>query len=512
MSGAYFLGIDIGTYSSKGVLVKETGEVVASHTVDHPLEMPHPGWAEHDAETNWWNDFLKIVGALLHSVSIKPQQIAAVGLSAISSAVLPIDREGRPLRKAILYGIDTRATKEIADLQRIIDDDAELRKTGVRLSSQSAAPKVLWIRRNEPNVWSKTHLIVNGSGFLLYRLTGETAIDIYNAISFAPFVDFENGRYTTDMNQYVAPLEKLPRLTWTCEIAGKINPEGARLSHLAEGTPVITGTADAAAEAISAGLTNLGDMMVMYGSSIFFILRTPQIYNTPYFWGAHFLEPGTYVLAGGMATSGSLTRWFRDQFAPFEVQSEKTGDVNAYTALARLASNSPIGSNGLVVLPYFAGERTPLFDPDAKGMIFGLDLRHTRGDIYRAVLESVGFGIRHNIDKMKEEGVKPERILAVGGGTYNPLWMQIVSDIADIEQYIPEQQIGASYGDAFLAGIGSGRFSNTAEAARWVKIKQVIKPDPEAHKKYGDYYQIYRELYTCNRHLMQRLSKLNQVY
>ncbi len=510
MSAIYFLGIDIGTYSSKGVLVKETGEVVASRTVEHPLEMPHPGWAEHDAETTWWNDFLEIVSALLQSSSISPPQIAAAGFSAISSAVLPIDRDGHPLRKAILYGIDTRATKEIADLQQIIDGDTKLRKSGVRLSSQSASPKVLWIRRNEPEVWSKTHLVVNGSGFLLYRLTGETAIDIYDAVSFTPFVDFENGCYTADMSKYVAPLERLPRLTWTCEIAGKINSDGARLSGLAEGTPIITGTADAAAEAISAGLTDLGDMMVMYGSSIFFILRTPQVYNTPFFWGAHFLEPGTYVLAGGMATSGSLTRWFRDQFAPLEVQAEKAGDMNAYAALARLASGSPIGGNGLVVLPYFAGERTPLLDPDAKGVVFGLDLRHTRGDIYRAMLESVGFGIRHNIDKMREEGAHPKRILAVGGGTYNPLWMQIVSDIADIEQHIPEQQIGASYGDAFLAGIGVGRFSCTAEAARWVKIKKVIRPDPKAHTKYEDYYQIYRELYTRNRHLMQRLTGLAQ--
>jgi xylulokinase len=510
MSVAYFLGLDIGTYSSKGVLAKETGEVVASHTVEHPLEMPHPGWAEHDAETTWWKDFREIVQALLNSSSVSPRQIAAAGFSAISSAVLPIDRQGHPLRKAILYGIDTRTTKEIADLQQIIDEDKELRKSGVRLSSQSASPKVLWIRRNEPEVWSKTDLVVNGTGFLLYRLTGETAIDIYDAISFAPFVDFERGCYTADMSRYVAPLERLPRLTWTCEIAGRVNAEGARLSGLAEGTPLITGTSDAAAEAISAGLTDLGDMMVMYGSSIFFILRTPQVYITSNFWGTRFLEPGTYVLTGGMATSGSLTRWFRDQLSPLEMQAEKAGEGNAYVALARLAGGSPLGGNGLVVLPYFAGERTPLLDSDAKGVIFGLDLRHTRGDIYRAVLESVGYGIRHNIDEMKKEGASPKRILAVGGGTYNPLWMQIVSDIADIEQHIPEQQIGASYGDAFLAGIGVSLFQSTAEAAKWVKIKQVIKPNLDDHKKYEEYYRIYRELYTSTRHLMQQLTGLAQ--
>ena len=508
MSMPYLLGLDIGTYSSKGVLVKATGEVVATRTVEHPLEIPRPGWAEHDAETTWWKDFLEIVRALLHSSGISPEQIAGIGFSAISPAVLPIDREGRPLRKAILYGIDTRATKEIAELQQIIDQDPVLCHGGVRLSSQSASPKVLWIRRHEPEVWGRTHLVVNGSGFLLYRLTREATLDFYDAVSFAPFVDYERGCWSAAIGKYVAQEEKLPRLTWTCDIAGRITAEGAQLCGLAEGTPIITGTADAAAEAVSAGMANVGDMMVMYGSSIFFVLRTPHVPVTPHFWGAHFLERGTYVLTGGMSTSGSLTKWFRDQFAPLEVQAEKAGGENAYAALARLAATSPPGANGLVMLPYFAGERTPILDPDAKGLIFGLGLNHTRADVYRALLESVAFGIRHNLDQMKEEGAEPKRILAVGGGAYNPLWMQIVSDVAGIEQHIPEQQIGASYGDAFLAGVGVGLFSGTAEAARWVKIKQVVRPESSAHRKYEDHYRIYRELYTTTAPLMARLTTL----
>lgn len=186
MATQYLLGIDIGTYSSKGVLVRDSGEVVAAKALDHALEIPRPGWAEHDAEAAWWNDLLAITRALLHSSGISPLQIAGIGFSAISPAVLPIDREGRPLRKAILYGIDTRTTAEIADLQRMIDQDPVLRPAGVRLSSQSAAPKVLWIRRHEPEVWARTHLVVGGSGFLVYRLTGEATLDIYEASGFSP--------------------------------------------------------------------------------------------------------------------------------------------------------------------------------------------------------------------------------------------------------------------------------------------------------------------------------------
>ena len=186
----YLLGIDIGTYSSKGVLVRESGEVVASHIVEHLLEVPHPGWAEHDAETAWWRDFVEITGALLEKSGASANQIAAAGFSAISSAVLPLDVRGNPLRKAILYGIDTRAFQEVDDLQAKSMRIQLESIAGVVLSSQYASPKVMWIRRHEPQVWD-THLIVNGTGFLLQRLTGEATLDVYDAVSFAPFVDNE---------------------------------------------------------------------------------------------------------------------------------------------------------------------------------------------------------------------------------------------------------------------------------------------------------------------------------
>ncbi len=510
MTAKYLLGIDIGTYSSKGVLIQTSSEVVATHVVEHPLEIPRPGWAEHDAETTWWHDFLEITRALLATSGVDPRQIAGAGFSAISPAVLPIDRQGRPLRKAILYGIDTRATQEIAELQQIIDGDAELRKMGIKLSSQAASPKILWLQRHEPEVWEKTHQITNGSGFLIYRLAGENTIDVYDAISFAPFLDLEQGIYRPEMERYVAPIEKMPRLTWTCDIAGQVSAVGARLSGLAEGTPLITGTADAAAEAISAGLGKLGDLMVMYGSSIFFILRAPRYTPSQHFWPAYFMQQGEYVLAGGMSTAGSLTRWFRDQLGTPEVRAERAGGENAYGALARLAAGSPVGANGLVILPYFSGERTPILDPDAQGVIFGLNLTHTRADLYRAVLKSIGYGIRHNIDEMEAEGAELHRILAVGGGTLNSLWMQIVSDIANIEQHIPEQQIGASYGDALLAGVGVGLYDSISDATRRVKIKQVIRPDQDAHQTYTRYYQIYRQLYAQNAPLMHRLNDLRR--
>jgi xylulokinase len=303
----------------------------------------------------------------------------------------------------------------------------------------------------------------------------------------------------------------MPEPTWTSSVMGRVTDEAARETGLAAGTPVITGTADAAAEAVGAGLAGPGDMMVMYGSSTFFILRTDGLMAPRGFWASRFLEKNAFVVAGGTATAGSLTRWFRDNFGREEHAAERGGGANAYAALSRLTASSPPGSRGVVVLPYFSGERTPLNDPGARGMIFGLTLGHTRADIYRAVLESVGFSIRHNIEALKAEGCRATRILAVGGGTRNPGWLQMVSDIAGIHQVVPARQLGASYGDAFLAGIGVGMFSGTAEAQRWVRPGETVGPDPANRPVYDAAYALYRELYERTADLMPKSGALDRT-
>lgn len=511
-AAAYLIGIDIGTYSSKGVLVTAGGDVVASHVAPHTISMPQPGFVEQDADAVWWHDCVEICRRLLAAGEavggFTPGQVTAVGISTTSPCLLPVDAAGRPLRPGILYGIDTRSTAEIAELEGAIGVDVLFERYNATLSSQSICPKLLWLRRHEPDVWRRTHLLLSSEGYLVYRLTGEPTLDIYDAGSYAPLFDVQTCAWNSDFAALLAPAERLPRLTWTCAIAGRVTPEAAAITGLAAGTPVITGTADAAAEAISAGLAHVGDLMVMYGSSIFFILKTASLHHSRQFWGTRFLERDAYVVAGGMSTAGSLTRWFRDQFAPGEVAAEANGGPNAYSALAELAAASPPRANGLVALPYFAGERTPIFDPDASGLLLGLTLRHTRGDIYRALLEAVGYGIRHNIDAMRAEGMTPTRILAVGGGALNGAWMQMVSDIAGIEQHIPAQQIGAAYGDAFLAGIGAGIFPSTSAIAEWVRVQQVVLPDMETHRLYSEPYQIFRQVYEQVKPSMHQLARL----
>jgi Sugar (pentulose and hexulose) kinases len=230
---------------------------------------------------------------------------------------------------------------------------------------------------------------LTSEAYLVYKLTGKPSIDIYTAAGYAPLFDVYKKEWIPEIAEYITPLDRLPPLYWSGEVVGEVMQQAAQQTGLLAGTPVVAGTTDAAAEALSAGVADFGDMMLMFGSSIFFIIKTQELIPTQRFWSSNFLEAGSFAFLGGMSTSGSLTTWFRDQFALLELNEEKNGGVNAFTSLAEQAAHSPPGSRGLVLLPYFEGERTPLHDPWAKGLLFGLSLKHTRADIYRAILEGV---------------------------------------------------------------------------------------------------------------------------
>ncbi len=506
MNESYLLGVDIGTYSSKGVLVSLSGEVVASHVVPHELSMPKPGHFEHDADGVWWHDFVEISKAILFKSDIDPKQILSIGVSAIGSCVLPIDKDGKPLRPGILYGIDTRAMEEIAYLQDVISESGDPDYDGVKLTSQASGPKILWIRNNEPEIYEKTRWFLTSESYIVYRLTGVPSIDIYTAGGYAPIFNSKTISWKKEMEEHVTEINRLPDFYWSHEVVGEVTDEAARITGLAKGTPVIAGTTDAASEAVSAGLAYVGDMMIMFGSTIFFIQKTEKLVKPEKFWASNFLSEGTFGFLGGMSAAGSLTRWFLNEFGWPEQQQEDQGGTNAYAALAQLAEKSVPGAHGLIALPYFEGERTPIHDAKAKGVLFGLSLKHTRADIYRAILESVAYGIKHNIDEMKNEGVEAQRILAVGGGSKNLVWMQIVSDISGISLNIPEQTIGASYGDAFMAGMGVGIFRDYSDVSRWVNMKHIIKPRAETKEIYDAQYDIFRDLYTQTKPLMHRLA------
>jgi xylulokinase len=285
---------------------------------------------------------------------------------------------------------------------------------------------------------------LTSQAYLVYRLTGKATLDIFTSADYTPMVDIQRNCWCRETTEYITPLDKLPVPTWSCEIAGTVTPEAAKETRLAVGTPVIVGTTDAGAEAVSTGVSQPGDLMIMFGSSFYFVLLAEKLMPSELFWATTWLDSSVYTLQGGTSTSGSLTRWFRDNLAPLEFAAQQAGGEPAYAAMARLLKDSPLGSKGLIALPYFEGERTPIHDSEAKGVLFGLTLSHTRADIYRSLLEGIAFGIRHIVDTMTAEGAQPKRIIGAAGGTKNREWMQIVCDIANIEMNILEQDITVS--------------------------------------------------------------------
>lgn len=492
------LGIDVGTYSSKGVLVQADGIVLKTHVVEHTMDIPQAGWAEQDADKIWWSDVVTICKVLLDGSPYSGDDVAGIALSAIGPCMLPLDKAGKPLRSGILYGVDTRASKEIEFLNKQLGEEAIFEFSGMVLSSQAIGSKILWMKNNEPDLWQEVDHITTASSYLIYRLTGEKVIDRHTASHYMPLVNIHELSWEDKLNSQLFDLDKLPRMAWSDELAGEVSSIGAQETGLRVGTPVAVGAVDALSEGLSVGVVNPGDLMLMYGSTAFFILVMNKIVSDKRMWTVGGAYQGQYNLAAGMATTGSLTRWFRDELA------QDLPEDSAYAQLFAGAESISVGADGLLMLPYFSGERTPINDPKAKGIIAGLTLSHTRNHLFRAVLESVAYGIRHNIETFNSIGAPVKRMVAVGGGTQSMTWLQIVSDVAGIEQIIPEVTIGASYGDAFLAGLAAGILKRS-DLENWVKAKTIITPNEHNHALYEAFYQDYLNLYTQTKDIVHRL-------
>jgi xylulokinase len=496
---SYYLGIDIGTFESKGVITDASGNVVAQAARPHKMLVPRPGWAEHRPEEDWWGDFVHLSKALLAESRIDPKAIRAVGTSAIGPCMLPVDKAGMPLMNGVLYGVDGRAALEVDELTQRIGVNRLVAECGNALTSQSVGPKILWLRRNHPDLFDRTDKVMSSTSFIVRKLTGETVIDHYTAANFSPLYTLASGGWDASLADDIIDIGKLPRILWSTEIAGTVTAKASGETGLAAGTPVITGTIDAASEAVSVGVFSDSEMMLMYGSTMFFIMLTPERVADARLWYAPWLFKGQHASMAGLATSGTLTHWFRDQFA------RELDPKDAFPALAAEAAASPPGANGLLLLPYFSGERTPIHDPHAKGVLFGLNLTHGRGDVYRALLEGIAHGTAHVIDTWRGIGKAPASIYAVGGGVRNAVWSQAISDIAGIRQVVRRRSTGASFGNAFLGAMAVGD-AVAGDIEAWNPVESAIEPSAEHSGLYARDTKLWRSIYERTRDLMAGLD------
>jgi xylulokinase len=491
-----FLGIDIGTFETKGVLVDEQGVVQASSSRRHSISTPHENHVEQDADGIWWSDLVFVAQELMKTDIAKNSTIASMACSAIGPCVLPIDENLKPLRPGILYGVDARAESQIAELRERFGDDAIFARSGNSLSSQSAGPKIMWVRQNEPEVANKTKWYITSQSYLVAKLTGEVTMDHGTAGYFHPLYDLEKQIWDISGCEDFVSYEQLPRLGWATEIAGIVTAEASEETGIPIGTPVVIGTTDSPAEAVGAGVVNAGDTMLQYGSAGYMINVLDKPKASKDLWAAPFVFPNSFVAAAGTATAGTVTRWISDVLNI----DPSGGDEKLFSELIALANKSPAGANGVLVLPHLSGERTPVQDPNSRGIIFGLSLSHTRSDIARAAIEGIAHSLSHAFETYSENGIDPKKIKAIGGGTKNSLLIESVSAILGRPQSV-SNSVGAAFGDAAIAAFAVGHIGSRAEILNWVSVKTEVAVNTEMQVRLQEDHKDYRALYEATKSL-----------
>ncbi|AOX66538.1 sugar kinase [Curtobacterium sp. BH-2-1-1] len=488
------LGLDIGTSSTKALLTRFDGTVIAEVGRRHEVDRPEQGLVEMDAAV-WWDEFTALTRELLERVP--DAEVEAVGVSGIGPCVLLTDDAGEPLRPAILYGVDTRTAEMLPAVTAELGGEEAIRsRCGSALSTQAAGVKLAWVARHEPDVWARAARFTMPSSRVVELLTGEYVLDHHSASQCTPLYDVHEDTWIDAWCERLAPGLAMPRLVWSGDRAGTVTAAAAAATGLPVGIPVTAGTIDAWAEGVSVGAAVPGRMFLQYGTTMFMIAPTDEPVSVPGMWTTVGTRPGQPSVAGGMATSGAITDWLRRLV---------DGEWSTMLEEARCAG---IGANGLLMLPYFAGERTPIADPDARGVIAGLTVRHTRGDLYRATLEATAYAVRHNVEVLREAGVEVHELVGAGGGLLGRLWPTIVSDVTGLPQTVPSVTIGACYGSAFLA---AGLVADV-DVTAWNPPAARIEPDPAATAAYEPGYRDYRELYEATRAVVHRLAARGRTH
>lgn len=490
----YLLGIDVGTTATKGILCDLEGHIVAEAEAMATLSSPHPGWAEENPE-QWWNNIPRIVQACLKQGGVQASNIAAVGVSGMVPTIVLLDEKGMVLRPSIQQN-DARSYLEIEDFKARLDEADILERTGSAITQQSIGPKMLWLRRHEPQVLERARYLMGSYDFIVHRLTGAFSIERNWALESGLF-----DLHREDWDDAVLTLATIDRsllgeVHWPADVVGQVTREAAAFTGLAEGTPVVAGSADHIASAFSAGLKTQGDLLVKLGGAGDILYCLDRLTVDPRLFLDYHVIPGKYLINGCMAASGSIIKWFRSQFAP---QMD-------YAELDQEASEIPPGADGLILLPYFLGEKTPIFDPLARGLFLGLTLTHRRAHLYRAILEGISFGFYHHIQVLADLEFIATKARVANGGARSILWKQITADVLGL----PLEQIahhpGSSLGVAFVAGMGVGAFQDWDEIERYLTIEAVTLPNMERHEHYQRLFALYREAYERLKDLFPRIS------
>lgn len=495
------LGIDIGTSSVKSVVIDTGGRVVTQASRQNQLSSLHPGWAEEDPN-QWWDNTIVVIRDCLDHADVSPGSIGGIGVTGMVPAIVLLDGEGRPVRPSIQQN-DARTAEEITEFSTKFDPDQFFSVTGSSLSQQSVGPKLVWLQRYEPETWSRVERVMGSYDFINHCLTGEESLEANWALESGLF-DISSADWSDQLlSLFGVDRSIFPPIRQPVDIIGGLSIEAAQAVGLQEGIPVIAGSADHVAAALAAGVRDEGDLLLKFGSSGDILYSCDRLVLDPRLFIDYHDIPGKYLLNGCMATSGSLLRWFVEGFCQADQEDARNAGVDIYDHLNTKAEEIPAGCDGLVVLPYFLGEKTPVLDPSARGVFFGMTLFHSRYHLYRAILEAVVFGFKHHVRVLEDRGLPVSRVLVSEGGARSPLWRQITADALNQPVIYLKENPGAALAAAFITGIAVNGFTSWAEIDRFIEVESVTQPNPETYPVYERNFETYLEIYRSLKNTFQ---------
>ncbi len=508
------VAIDIGTSGTRtAVFDAKTGSLVTQAHQEYSSIFPRPAWVEQDAE-DWWRTTCSTAQMAMKQISEQVKAITAVSITNQRETIVPVDQKGQPLYNAIVWQ-DRRTTPQCKSIQNQVGADVVFNETGLPIDPYFSAPKILWFRKEKPKIFQDAHKFLLVHDFILHRLTGEFATDYSNASRTMLFSveRFEWSRLLC--NQLKIPQEKLPTPYPSATPIGQLTKAAAKATGLPLDVPVVIGGGDQQCGAIGVGVVKAGRIKATIGTGTFILAyeNQPRFDSKRRLLCSCHAVPKKWVVEASIFTSGIIYRWFRDQFGEEEKQLAQFLNTDAYEFMNAQAQQSPPGARGILVLPHFVGAGAPYWNPEARGVIIGLALGHSRADIIRAIMEGTSFEVRRNLDIMRELGISIKELRLTGGATRSKVWNQIQADVTKLRVQRSQIEEATALGAAILAAVGGGLYSSVSDAAeKMTAFSEHYSPTKEHGNLYDELFSIQTESYQAleKAKVFSRLGILNQ--